>query len=78
MSPPTLKRNGSSNAGGIADIIQRQTVWPTPVTTANHHNDSTTHNNEGETVSIEIVLNNNNGKVFLKTPHPFSFHGPPI
>jgi len=69
-----LKRNGSSNAGGITDVIQRQTVWPTAVTTANHHNDSTAHNNEGKTVGTEIVLNNNNRNVFLKTPLP-SRHG---
>lgn len=47
MSPPTLRRNGSSNGGGV-DVIQRQTVWPTAVTTTDQHNGGDDNDNQGK------------------------------
>lgn len=47
MSPPTHGRNGNANGGGI-DGIQRQTVWPTAVTTIDQHNGGDENDNEGK------------------------------
>lgn len=75
MSPPALKRNGSVNSGGTAaDITQHQSVWPTAITTTDHHDDCNTHKNEGESVSITTVLE----KMFLKTILPSFFLEHPV
>lgn len=47
MSPPTLGRNGNAN-GGVIDVTQRQTVWPTAVTTIDQHNGGDENDNEGK------------------------------
>ncbi|XP_060855915.1 putative uncharacterized protein DDB_G0282499 [Metopolophium dirhodum] len=45
MSPPTLRRNDGSNGGGV-EVIQRQTVWPTAITTTDQHNGGDETENE--------------------------------
>lgn len=47
MSPPSFRRNGSNNDGGV-DVIQRQTVWPTAVTATDRHNGGDNNDNEGK------------------------------
>lgn len=53
MSPPTLRRNDGSNGGGV-EVIQRQTVWPTAITTTDQHNGGDETENEGKHRDIFI------------------------
>lgn len=65
MSPPTLKRNGSNNGGGV-DVIQRQTVWPTAVTATDQHNGGDNNDNEGKHQHLTTYYYNINAIYFTK------------
>lgn len=65
MSPPTLKRNGSNNSGGV-DVIQHQTVWPTAVTATDQHNSSDNNDNEGKHQHLTTYYYNINAIYFTK------------
>jgi len=47
MSPPTHRRNDGGSGGGV-EVIQRQTVWPTAITTTDQHNGGDETDNEGK------------------------------
>lgn len=47
ISPPALNRNGNIN-GGVVDVIQRQTAWPTAITTTDQQNDGNGNDDEGK------------------------------
>lgn len=48
MSPPIPRRNDGCSNGGGAEVIQRQTVWPTAITTIDPHNGGDETDNEGK------------------------------
>lgn len=57
MSPPTLGRNSNANGAGV-DVTQRQTVWPTAITTIDQRTGGDENDNEGKHCNVFFTFFN--------------------